>query len=133
MELTNSIYLIGSGSKGMNLTNNYDCNVFLLDGGTETAIIDAGAGMEPEKLLKNIKDNGFKVSDVDYLFLTHGHADHVGGAKVIKEKTGAKAVASVTTSEILKKGDEEASSVKAGKEAGMYPVDYKIEACEVDI
>ncbi|QQK76657.1 MBL fold metallo-hydrolase [Salicibibacter cibarius] len=133
MRLTNSIYLIGSGSKGMNLTNHYDCNVFLLDGGKETAIIDAGAGMEPEKILKNIEDIGFKLSDVNYLFLTHGHADHIGGAKTIKENTGAKIVASDLTYKILKHGDEKNSSIDVAKKAGMYPKNYSIGTCEVDI
>lgn len=31
-------------------------------------------------------------SDIEYILLTHGHYDHIGGVKGIKERTGAKVV-----------------------------------------
>ena len=47
-------------------------------------IIDPGA--DAEEILKNIKDLGL---DIKYLFLTHGHIDHIGALKEVKDATGA--------------------------------------------
>jgi metallo-beta-lactamase class B len=33
---------------------------------------------------------GLKLADVKYIFLTHGHIDHLGGAKALRDLTGAK-------------------------------------------
>ena len=32
MKLTDRIYLVGSGGQGFNLTDDYDCHIYLLDG-----------------------------------------------------------------------------------------------------
>jgi hydroxyacylglutathione hydrolase len=47
-------------------------------------IIDPGG--EPEVILKNVEDLGL---DIKIIVLTHGHIDHVGALKAIKEATGA--------------------------------------------
>ena len=50
----------------------------------EAVIIDPGD--DAQELLKIIKDKGLKVK---YLLITHGHFDHVGANKALKEATGA--------------------------------------------
>jgi glyoxylase-like metal-dependent hydrolase (beta-lactamase superfamily II) len=50
----------------------------------EAVIIDPGE--DAQELLKIIKDKGLKVK---YLVNTHGHFDHVGANKALKEATGA--------------------------------------------
>ena len=50
----------------------------------EGMIIDPGD--EAEEILKNVKDSGL---DIKLIILTHGHIDHVGAAKEVKEATGA--------------------------------------------
>jgi len=47
-------------------------------------IIDPGA--EAEEILKSVKDLGL---DIKLIVLTHGHMDHIGALKEIKEATGA--------------------------------------------
>ncbi|MEW6447760.1 MAG: MBL fold metallo-hydrolase [Bacillota bacterium] len=52
---------------------------------TKTAvIIDPGA--EGERILDAVLAEGFKIS---HILLTHGHADHIGGAAAIRKATGA--------------------------------------------
>jgi glyoxylase-like metal-dependent hydrolase (beta-lactamase superfamily II) len=47
-------------------------------------IIDPGD--EPEVINRRIEELGFKIK---YIVLTHGHPDHIGGVKGVKESTGA--------------------------------------------
>jgi len=50
----------------------------------EGIIIDPGA--DAKKILKNVKELGLSIK---YIILTHGHVDHTGGLKEVKEATGA--------------------------------------------
>lgn len=80
MRLAERIHLVGSGSFGFDLTDPYDCHVYLLDGGTELALIDVGAGMGAEAIVENVRRDGLDQGRIRHLVLTHGHGDHAGGA-----------------------------------------------------
>ena len=80
MQLTERVYLVGSGSVGFSITHSSDCHIYLIDGGDELALIDAGTGLGKDEILELIEAHGFSLDDVRYLFLTHYHADHAGGA-----------------------------------------------------
>lgn len=58
-------------------------NTFLINTGTKLVLIDTGAGglFGPTlgNLLANIKAAGYEASQVDDIFITHMHGDHVGG------------------------------------------------------
>jgi glyoxylase-like metal-dependent hydrolase (beta-lactamase superfamily II) len=58
-------------------------NEFLINTGTKLVLIDAGAGelLGPTlgKLLVNVRAAGYKPEQIDDVFLTHMHPDHVGG------------------------------------------------------
>ena len=60
------------------------------------AVVDPG-GAE-DKILNYIKNNGLTL---EYILLTHGHGDHIGAVKSIREKTGAKVVAHIDEKELL--------------------------------
>ncbi len=60
-------------------------------------VIDPGD--EAEKIAKYIDDNGITV---EYIFITHGHFDHIGALAAIKEKTGAKVVINERDAEYIK-------------------------------
>jgi glyoxylase-like metal-dependent hydrolase (beta-lactamase superfamily II) len=58
-------------------------NAYLINTGNKLILIDAGAGslFGPTlgKLLANLKASGYDASQVDEIYLTHLHPDHVGG------------------------------------------------------
>jgi glyoxylase-like metal-dependent hydrolase (beta-lactamase superfamily II) len=58
-------------------------NAFLINTGTKLVLIDTGAGtlLGPTlgKLLVNVRAAGYKPEQIDDVFLTHMHPDHVGG------------------------------------------------------
>ncbi len=60
------------------------------------AVVDPG-GAE-DKILNYIKNNGLTL---EYILLTHGHGDHIGAVKSIREKTGAKVIAHIDEKELL--------------------------------
>jgi metallo-beta-lactamase class B len=53
-------------------------------------LIDATYPETADFVLDNIRTLGFDPVDVEYVFITHGHGDHYGGAVRIQEATGAR-------------------------------------------
>lgn len=60
-----------------------------------SAVVDPAT--EDEVLLKALENKNVK-----YILLTHGHFDHISGAKAVKEKTGAKTVIHKEDADCLK-------------------------------
>lgn len=58
-------------------------NTYLINTGSKLILIDAGAGnlFGPTlgKLLENLKASGYQPEQVDEIYITHMHPDHVGG------------------------------------------------------
>jgi hydroxyacylglutathione hydrolase len=134
MRLLDRVLLVGSGDLGVNLTDPYDCHVYLVDGGEEHALIDAGAGVRTDEILQNVARDGMDVARINHLVLTHGHADHAAGAADVRRKLdGTRVYASSAIARFLEEGDTASLSVDAAKEAGRYPSDYPFEACAVDV
>jgi glyoxylase-like metal-dependent hydrolase (beta-lactamase superfamily II) len=67
------------------LTESYDWsfNAFLVNTGTKLVLIDTGAGSgmgaTTGKVLTNMKAAGYKPEQVDEIYITHMHGDHIGG------------------------------------------------------
>ena len=58
----------------------------------EPAIIDTGITTSPtEGMAPALEEIGRRIQDVKWIFLTHGHIDHLGGAMALWELTGRKA------------------------------------------
>lgn len=133
MKLTDRIYLVGSGLQGFSLTDDYDCHVYLIDGGDELALVDAGAGMGVPSILQNIREHGFKAGNVRHLLLTHAHGDHAGGAARMSEALHEPQVyVHADCAPFLREGDEDAICLGDAKRVGLYPADYRFEPCEVN-
>lgn len=61
-----------------------NCTVVWCTKTNKAAIIDPGGDLDP--ILNEIKRRGLTVEKI---WITHGHADHAGGAAELKERTGA--------------------------------------------
>lgn len=51
--------------------------------------VDAGAPGKGGKLQRGMEDAGIKPEELQLVIITHGHWDHIGSARQIKEMTGA--------------------------------------------
>lgn len=131
MRLTKRTYLVGGGSLGFGISNDYDCHVYVVDGGGELALIDAGAGLTIDPILENMRFDGLDPRRLRQLLLTHAHADHAGAAAQWRERFGVEVAASPAAAEYLRNGDEERISLAIAKRGGYYPRDYVFRACEV--
>lgn len=133
MRLAERVYLVGSGTQGFDLTDPYDCHVYLIDGGSELALIDVGAGMGAAAIIENVKRDGFDPARIRHVILTHGHGDHAGGAARMRSMLGEPSVyASGGIADALRRADEKAISLEAAKLAGIYPMDYRMVPCSID-
>jgi glyoxylase-like metal-dependent hydrolase (beta-lactamase superfamily II) len=58
-------------------------NTYLVNTGSKLVMIDAGAGVffgpTLGKLIANLKASGYQPEEVDEIYITHMHSDHVGG------------------------------------------------------
>lgn len=130
MRLTEHIYLVGSGLMGMNQTDLFDCNVYLLDAAGKYVLIDGGAGRNPQAIIDEMTKDGLDPQNVAYIVATHAHADHSGGINALQEMTGATVVGGHETARILKASDEDAIQLPKARRAGTYPEDYVWQGCQ---
>ncbi|MES2322649.1 MAG: MBL fold metallo-hydrolase [Pseudomonadota bacterium] len=58
-------------------------NAYLINTGSKLVLIDAGAGglfgPTSDKLVENLKASGYQPEQVDEIYITHMHGDHIGG------------------------------------------------------
>jgi hydroxyacylglutathione hydrolase len=64
----------------------FQTNCYLLVDETEKKAIVIDPGYQPEPVLRAIREERLQV---ERIMLTHGHLDHIGGLKALKEETGA--------------------------------------------
>lgn len=60
----------------------FDASHLILEG-ARAAFVDTGANSSVPLLLETLKNNEVDPADVDYVFLTHVHLDHAGGAGLL--------------------------------------------------
>lgn len=132
MKLTNHVHLVGSGSSGFNLTHRLDCHVYVVDGGSEAAMIDAGIGLATKEILANVDADGIDRQKITKLLVTHPHADHAGGLAEMQAALSCEVLVADEAAEWVREADEAAISLDFAREVGFYPEDYRWRPCEVD-
>ncbi len=99
-------------------------NIYLLidENTKKSAIVDPGGMVD--QIVNYIKANEL---ELEYIILTHGHGDHIGGANLLKQKTNAKVIAHTDEKELLNDSRKNLSySMHCGSqelEADMYVKD----------
>jgi phosphoribosyl 1,2-cyclic phosphodiesterase len=82
------LVVLGSGSKGNSTLVRTPNTALLLD-----------AGLSARQIALRLRDVGFDAQDLDGILLTHEHRDHVGGVRVLAERTGTPVLANAATLE----------------------------------
>lgn len=132
IQLTKRIWLVGSGALGFGMTDDFDCHVYLLDGGTEAALIDTGAGRDTDAILGNVCEAIGSLDRLKHVLITHYHADHSGGAAEIRERTGAVVWAPRGATPAISEGNERQIQLESARKAGAYPPEYLYRPCPID-
>jgi len=131
MKVCERVYIVGSGDAGFSISHYRDCTVFLVDGGQDLALIDAGIGEDTPGIIDNIKKEGFNPDRISKILLTHGHADHSGGAYGLKYALGAEVFATAETARFVTEEDQHAIALPEAKLAGAYEQGYVFHGCPV--
>ena len=134
MKLTEHIYLVGGGPfTGFGLTPGSDSHIYLIDGGDRLVLVDAGLGLDESfaRLTENIQGHGFDPGDIDLVVLTHYHGDHAGGASRAQEEYGAELAIHHESATYLENADEDATGLRAAREAGVFPEAARLRPCTV--
>lgn len=108
------VYLVG----GPEITDPRDCCIYLVDGGGELALIDAGLGFSCAEIINNIERLGLDKSLLKYVIATHGHIDHIGGLSHFKD-LGIKVACHELEINAISHGSPELTA------ASYYGVQYK--------
>lgn len=132
VRLTGRVSLVGGGTTGLGISHSIDCNVYLLSGGEELALIDAGSGLGEDEILSNVRSLDYDTEAIRHVFLTHAHADHAGGAASLAEKLGARVYLAEAEKEAFETADEEALGLDIARRNGFYPEDYRLHPYKVD-
>lgn len=132
MRLSDTLYLVGGGDAGFNLSGPLDSNVYALATSEGVWLIDAGLD-STELILANLLADGLDPVDVTRVLITHTHADHAGALAELRRALPhiRIAVAEQAAAEV-RVGDEIANSLALARGLGYYPSDFFLEPCEVD-
>ncbi|UCE95749.1 MAG: MBL fold metallo-hydrolase [Candidatus Bathyarchaeota archaeon] len=79
-----------------------DCYLIQDDG---IIMVDGGAPGKIDEFKASLTRLGFKPSDIELIIVTHGHIDHIGSLKDIKEFTGAKVAIHRLDKDCVEKGE----------------------------
>ena len=127
MKITTTSTLWPAGS-GFGMTHELDCNAYLVDGGDGCILIDAGVGLDTDRMDGVLASHGFSLSDIRAVMLTHYHGDHACGAARIREASGCDVYAPSPEAEAISTGDEEATSLALAK-GTLYPANFSYPRC----
>ena len=79
-------------------------NAYLVVKDNRCLLVDTGKESGYSRMVENIKQTGFKISDIEYLVLTHTHFDHCQSAFRIKKESGCKIIVSENAREYVANG-----------------------------
>lgn len=123
MKIMDNLWQVG----GAEFTTVEDAAVYLVRFGAKAALIDAGCGSDHEMLATNISEVIPPGVEIEYLFLTHCHYDHTGGAAEVRTQYGCRLVAHELDAVYLETGNNRVTAADwYGARMNPLKVDYKI-------
>ena len=126
-QILNDLWQVGGGE----YTGGGDAAAYLVRFGDRAALIDAGTGSQQAALAANIDACLPAEVSLEYLFLTHCHFDHTGGAAAVRDAFGCKIVAHELDAVYLEAGDSEVTAASwYGTRMQPLLVDIKLKAAE---
>ena len=132
MQITEKVFLAGSGENGIFLTDALDCNCYLVDCGSGYVLIDTGVGRKPERIDAVMRSHMKPGLPLLAVLITHCHGDHAGGIQYFRDAYGAQVVAPAAEAAIIRNGDEVLSGLDVARAAGFYPAEYRLFPRPVD-
>lgn len=135
MKLTSDLHVVGGGYFGFGISGRLDCNVYIVNSGSELALIDPGMGIgrDFDTVLNNIREDGLDPGRIRKLILTHYHCDHIGAAAEAQKRLDVEVFASSFAAPVIRVADEQAVALDVAKAANFYPDDFFLPACPVDV
>ncbi len=123
MEILKNLWQVG----GAEFTSVEDAAIYLIRFGEKAALIDAGCGSDHDSLVTNISEVLPPGTEIEYLFLTHCHYDHTGGAAAVKDQYGCRIVAHELDAAYLEDGDSTVTAATwYGSRMNPLKIDHKI-------
>ena len=131
MQIATHWHQIFGEHEGRLLSTVGDCNAFAVETSAGLVLFDAGTGIDPEAQQRALAAAGFPEGP-KHLFLTHGHADHAGGASALASRYAAVVYAGPITADWLGAGNEAKISLPSARRGGVYPPGYVYRPVQVD-
>lgn len=131
MQISDRWHQIFGTLDGLQLSAAGDCNAFGLWAPSGLILFDAGAGGDLEAQRRALTVAGFGQGPA-HLLLTHGHADHSGGAAALVEAYHTRLYAGALTADWLSTGDETKISLPSARRAGIYATQYQYRPAATD-
>ena len=127
MKIIENLWQVG----GAEYTTVEDAAVYLVRFEEKAALIDSGCGGACKEMFENISSVLPSGVDIEYLFLTHCHFDHTGGAAAVRDHYGCRIVAHEQDSAYLEIGDSTVTAADwYGARMNPLKIDHKIKSTE---
>ena len=124
MKIAQNLWQVG----GSGFTAPEDAAIYLVRFEHQAALIDAGCGRAHNQLVNNISVVLPAEISIPYLFVTHCHYDHVGGAAAIRNQYDCKLVAHRLDAPYLENGDTDVTAASwYGTKMNPLLIDRKIQ------
>lgn len=107
----------------------FGVNLYLIDGGTEWALIDVGLDSTLDELIDLIRKLDFPLSKCKMLIATHADADHVQALKSARDRLKAKTGAHPAAAKALESGD----TVQTFASITAQDIDMPMPPCKIDV
>ncbi len=105
---------------------------YLIESPKGAVLVDAGYAKKENHLWKFLQKQNIDPSAIKLIVITHGHLDHVGSLKKIKEKTGAPVLIHESEGKLLKAGESPAVHVTINWLSKLISPDKKIKVIPVE-